>query len=175
MIKINFQDLPNRTTPIRATNLNQMQDNIEEAIEEVEANIPNTKNAHTSSTTDTYNCNYINKLTDYSTDETIVGKWIDGKNLYRKVMTVAIPNTSVDGTFETAEYTVDSNVDTLLIKEAYREHNEGKHSPLPYISDGGYFIKIYNSRNDKNKIVIANSWHGSSDENAIVIVEYTKA
>lgn len=39
MIKINFQDLPNRITPIRSNTLNQMQDNIEDAIDEVEGKI----------------------------------------------------------------------------------------------------------------------------------------
>ena len=54
MQKINFQDLPNTTTPVNATNLNLLQTNVENAIPEVK----NTKN---SSTTNTYGCEYINK------------------------------------------------------------------------------------------------------------------
>lgn len=49
MDKINFQNLPNTTTPVNATNLNQLQDNIE------------------------------NTLNTYSTTETIIGKWINRK------------------------------------------------------------------------------------------------
>ena len=45
--------------------------------------------AYNTSTTDTYSCNYINKarLEEYSTTEKIIGKWIDGKPLYRKTIT----------------------------------------------------------------------------------------
>ena len=45
--------------------------------------------AYSTSTTDTYSCNYINeaRLEEYSTTEKIVGKWIDGKPLYRKTIT----------------------------------------------------------------------------------------
>lgn len=35
MQKINFQDLPNTTTPISASNLNQVQTNVENAIDEL--------------------------------------------------------------------------------------------------------------------------------------------
>lgn len=35
---------------------------------------------------DTYSCDYINKLNEYSTEEQVIGKWIDGKPLYRKVI-----------------------------------------------------------------------------------------
>ena len=76
MQKINFQDLPNTTTPITATNLNTVQTNVENAM----------KNIYTSSTTDTYSCDYINDRNTYSTSEINTGKtWIDGKPIYRKV------------------------------------------------------------------------------------------
>lgn len=46
----------------------------------------NIKNTKFTSKTDTYSCNYINNLNDYSTEEQIVGKWLD-KTLYRKMYT----------------------------------------------------------------------------------------
>lgn len=44
-------------------------------------------NNKTDSKVDTYSCDYINKnIQDvYSTNETVIGKWIDNKPLYRKV------------------------------------------------------------------------------------------
>jgi hypothetical protein len=39
---------------------------------------------YSTSTTDSYSCNYVNKLNTYSTDEIRVGTWM-GKPLYRKV------------------------------------------------------------------------------------------
>lgn len=59
MEKINFNDLPNTNTPINSSNLNQLQTNIENAIEE--------KNI-------------------YLTEEQRIGTWL-GKPLYRKVIT----------------------------------------------------------------------------------------
>ena len=62
MEKIVFENLPSTKTPINAKNLNQIQNNAENAITEVD-----------------------NKF-NYSTEEQIIGKWIDGKTLYRKVI-----------------------------------------------------------------------------------------
>ncbi len=39
MNKINFQNLPNTTTPINSTNLNQMQDNTEDYVDETKTSI----------------------------------------------------------------------------------------------------------------------------------------
>lgn len=41
-------------------------------------------NQYSTSQTDTYSCNYTNKLVEFSTTEKVVGKWIDGKPLYQK-------------------------------------------------------------------------------------------
>lgn len=63
MNKINFENLPSTNTPINATNLNQLQTNVE------------------------------NTLNTYSTSEIRIGTWIDGKPLYRKVIDMgALPN-----------------------------------------------------------------------------------
>ena len=58
MEKINFENLPSTNTPINASNLNQLQTNVENAIEEKQT---------------------------YSTTEQRIGTWINGKPLYRKV------------------------------------------------------------------------------------------
>ena len=59
MQKIEFKDLPDTTTPIDADNLNDLQDNVEEA---------------------------INLVSNYSTEEKVIGTWIDNRPLYRKVI-----------------------------------------------------------------------------------------
>lgn len=43
-------------------------------------------NTHSTSTSDSYSCNYINNLNNYSTEERVVGEWL-GKTLYRKMYT----------------------------------------------------------------------------------------
>ena len=174
MEKINFQDLPSTSTPLSSTNLNQMQDNMEDAIIPIKlvtisdtapstattgdmyynttdnkvytaiatntwgsGSTPrydgfyvntsdntlfyyngatlvgaggsqtsiNVKNEETTSETDVYSCNYVNNIDNkfnYSSNEQIVGKWIDGKTLYRKVITFNyFPN---DGQRNVAHY-----------------------------------------------------------------------
>lgn len=59
MQKINFQNLPSTTTPVNATNLNQVQTNVE---------------------------NEFNKLENYSTTEQVIGTWIDNKPVYRRIL-----------------------------------------------------------------------------------------
>lgn len=60
------------------------------------------KKTKTTSDTDTYSCNYMNTqlgnkqpLVNYSTSEVDTGvKWIDGKTIYRKVITTNLTSTS---------------------------------------------------------------------------------
>lgn len=41
-------------------------------------------NNYSESASDTYSCSYTNKISNYSTNEQVIGKWIDDKPLYRK-------------------------------------------------------------------------------------------
>lgn len=43
-------------------------------------------NAYSDSQTDTYSCDYINKLNAYSTEEQVIGTWINGEPIYRLVV-----------------------------------------------------------------------------------------
>lgn len=47
-------------------------------------NVSAVSNTEVSSTTDTYSCNYINNKFTYSLEEQVVGKWIDGRKVYKK-------------------------------------------------------------------------------------------
>lgn len=50
-------------------------------------------NSKSNSTENTYSCDYINKLHNYSLEEQAIGTWIDGKPLYRKVVGIeSLPN-----------------------------------------------------------------------------------
>ena len=55
-------------------------------------------NEETASDTDVYSCEYINELNTYSTNEKVVGTWINGKPLYRKVFTYNIDTANVQNT-----------------------------------------------------------------------------
>lgn len=53
-----------------------------------QGNVPENKilNTESNSQTDTYSCDYLNKLNTYSTTEQRIGTWINGKPIYRKVI-----------------------------------------------------------------------------------------
>lgn len=55
--------------------------------------IANVSNTYSTSETDTYSCDYINKANNYSTTEQVIGTWISGETIYRKVVELgALPN-----------------------------------------------------------------------------------
>lgn len=86
------------TTPLSASNMNAIQDNAEEAIDEVSTNLEQLK-------TDVTNSNV------YSTEETKVGTWIDGKPIYRK--TIVIEAIASGG--QTSIDVSSLNIDTFFI------------------------------------------------------------
>lgn len=55
--------------------------------------------AYSTSTTDTYSCNYINNKLIYSKNEQVIGTWL-GKPLYRKVYSILAINTGLDQIFD---------------------------------------------------------------------------
>ena len=74
-------------------------------------------NIFSNSNKDTYSCNYINNAIKdvYSTEERVIGTWIDGKPLYRKVTTGTVSK-------ETGEVEIDTgitNYDRYWISEGY--------------------------------------------------------
>lgn len=75
--------------------------------------VGNVTNEYSESTQDSYSCNYINIIEGkgyYSTEEKEIGKWIDGKIIYRKVIDIGTitANTQKIGT------TGISDLDTMI-------------------------------------------------------------
>lgn len=68
-------------------------------------------NVKSNSQIDTYSCDYVNKLNDYSTDEVITGNWIDGKPIYRKVISL----TASTSTKSLSISSIISNVEDIWI------------------------------------------------------------
>ena len=117
----------------------------------------------------------VEKLSTYSTDEQIIGTWIDGKPIYRK--------TIVDTTFRTDFYFIANNIEQFVNQYGYVQRK-----------DYPNLIQFINSRLGTNMSVqfLANSiesinngiqidWGSSWKENystlfnkIIITVEYTK-
>lgn len=120
------------------------------------------KTTKTTSDTDTYSCNYVNDLTTYSTTEQVVGTWIDGKPLYRKVYKETKNVTSYS-------LTPPSNVNTYVNIEIMQQ------------DDSNAWIKDYawSTSNDYLRVFITNAGiqvrtSKTSTYTHWIIVEYTK-
>lgn len=86
--------------------------------------------------------NEVNGKTFYSTDETICGKWIDGKNLYRKVVQFQYEATnwlSSSRIFQKSlgnilGTTFVNNLDTFLVKNFYIGSQNKANLPMIYVN-----------------------------------------
>lgn len=106
MNKINWINGQAGGTPLSAENLNQMQDNIEDAIDDVDEKF------------------------NYSTEEKVVGTWIDGKPIYECVLTVGsvtagsvghVPfsRTNIDEILDCQGFGRDNNNNWFLLSRAH--------------------------------------------------------
>ena len=75
-------------------------------------------------------------LNVYSTTEQVIGKWIDGKTLYRKVFTDTMPNCTSDGTLVTKQVNISSlGADTVFFENGFfvgNPYGEISINPLPF-------------------------------------------
>ena len=105
----------------------------------------------------------------YSTSEKVIGKWIDGKPIYRKVINLgALPN-------NTDTYTAHniSNLGTIvsLTGMAYNSTNENRIT-LPYIDPTAQYIVQMFATN--TNIVLVSGYDQSVFDESFCIIEYTK-
>lgn len=145
------------TTPLNAENLNQIQTNAENAVNTVQSNL---------NTTD----QNIEDLTTYSTTEKVVGTWIDGKPIYRKVIDFGIlPNS----TNKEVQHNISNlqnfvKIDGIAIRN---DNNFWQAIPLTYRSaDTSYNTALTVTQ---SKVVITCDADRSMF-NGYVILEYTK-
>lgn len=119
----------------------------------------------------------INKVTKkavpkYSTDETVVGTWIDGKPIYRRVVKVENPKLHIATPLNV------SNADTLVnavICANRINQRPNTYQIYPFYTNGDYYTP-YVAVED-NKLILVNEATGSQYSTitkAIVTVEYTK-
>lgn len=112
----------------------------------------------------------------YSTDEQVIGTWIDGKTLYQK--TKIFPNTIAFSNDTVLDMEI-SNVDTIFVEEGYFYDFYGNAiGKLPYSQDGNlqYTISVKVDISNKSHLKISsNTTFGvNSDRYIAVTVRYTK-
>ena len=102
----------------------------------------------------------------YSTDEMIIGRWIDGKPLYRKVIqgNITSKNQSL--------FVVNANVETMISIRGYDFSNGIYYFPFNYAQDGSTQKAIFYKKDTDTIEFRSNSYN--SGEVFVVILEYTK-
>jgi len=116
---------------------------------------------YSTSTTDSYSCNYVNSINTYSTDEIRVGTWMN-KPLYRKVFIGNISSSISHGL---------TNVD-FVNSYGYVISGTGNFMPLPSlrVAYPDYNIGYYVT----NQNIVFEKGSGASGI-ATITLEYTKA
>lgn len=145
MEKLNFKNKGETgAIPINADNLNLMQTNVE---------------------------NEFNNITNYSTTETKIGKWMN-KDLYRKV--VVIVGLSVN-TVQSTNYGIDS-VDQIWIENAFVISEAGRVVTMPMVGYDGSLTDKCDIWLEKSEGVIKMYSNGGwgADWLFYVILNYTK-
>ena len=126
------------------------------------------QNVSSDSTTDTYSCDYINDCNTYSTSEVKTGKyWIDGKPIYRKVITNISSFTQTAITVSTGITTID----TLISSNGQVQRPQGINAW--YSMDSCYIEKRFNKSTGQFTIASTSEYVNYSS-GGYIIMEYTK-
>lgn len=133
--------------------------------------VANVSTTTTSSDTDTYSCNYINQNNTYSTSETLTGKiWIDGKPIYRKVITGTKSSGWTDISLSNINY------DTIYINDA-ETHFIYINNSTKYCKSTFYFLStdfLVAQIQTDNKSLNIGAGTELSNINYYIVLEYTK-
>ncbi len=110
----------------------------------------------------------INEGTVYSTKERVIGKWLDGKPIYRKVINWgALP----DNNASLKPHNI-SNIDNIIkvFGWSYRQ-SDNTFLPLPHVAFNNTAVTLYAS---KTGITIVTYTSRSAFSKTYVVLEYTK-
>ena len=127
-------------------------------------------NVNSNSTTDSYSCDYVNNNVGkevYSTTEQVIGTWIDGKPIYRKVFNITSPQQSNTDYVDVSSL----NIETLIhLYGYYNKTGIGKFS-IPFTDSSTNYSVIFISYDNKIRGRFGDASYVSDVK---VIVEYTK-
>ena len=115
--------------------------------------------------------NHIKEVANtYSTNETVVGKWIDGKTIYRRCI---VNNGSFSGTNATLSVDL-SNVDRIIDLHGTGVF-DSRYELLIHYVDGGSYFDIYRDLSTR-RLYIAMSISGRATTltKAFIFMDYTK-
>ena len=159
--KVDWTNSPSTTTPINASNLNKM-DN------QIQLNDTNITNLDERITTAEGDIETLEGINEYSTTEQVIGKWYNGKPLYRKIYEVAsLPN----NTAMNIAYNISNLEDVVKISGLATNAAKTVFFPIPfYRTDDTLGIVMYGTGTN---IVIATGTD-RIELSAYIEVQYTK-
>ena len=109
---------------------------------------------------------------NYSEREQIIGTWIDGKPLYRKVFRTTFPTVSSNGTYvANKEVYFADNVNFSFLEALFIE-NGNQRQNLPYINNSGYVSKGFVQ---DNILMLTGNSTAHSGLRTTAIIKYTKS
>ena len=113
----------------------------------------------------------LNNVTEYSTDEVVVGTWVDGKPIYRKCFTVTSPS-ALNTSTNVVDIT-DLHIDNM-ISDYFSIVSVGHNiSSSTNNSNAIMFVRLnFNDTGDWLTMLVSNSGYLSSP--TIIVIEYTK-
>ena len=121
-----------------------------------------------------YNPNNVEK---YSTNETKIGTWIDGRNLYRKVITITSINTNANVTEVSISL---ANLNEIVNIGGSVKTSSGQYKPVTtyYMDSTGivqrYGFCVYAITSSLMTLSYGDWWKGGAFNGCKVIIEYTK-
>lgn len=110
----------------------------------------------------------VDNPNDYSMDEKIIGKWIDNKPIYRKVIVHTFKY--IEASSKYVDYQIAHNIDNLGQVINLRMFST-LNNCFPYVSISGLFSIIANVTSEYVILRHTDSWVGRK---FIIILEYTK-
>lgn len=114
------------------------------------------------------------QLNNYSTNEQLIGTWIDGKPLYRKVILAPNPGITTQGQEYTIA-TIDDDIEVLFMRCTFKNISSGRVYNLPYTGSGTTATTTILC--DKDKILIHtnnDTWSNTAFSTFTIVIEYTK-
>ena len=122
----------------------------------------------------------LGELSDYSTEEKVIGKWVDGRNVYRKVINFNLGETIQDNS---TTKTIDNipNISAIIDVKGYikwtKESTTGTVS-IPYThltgTDFDQIFTVYNHDNGDIKFSYFLKTLAFDNQDAQIVIEYIK-
>lgn len=101
-------------------------------------------------------------LHEYSTEEKVVGKWIDGKPIYEKVINVSTLNVGNN----VIKF---NNLNNIISYSGFQTIGDAKRN-FPYLQNGNVGKVVINEYYN-DRIIVVSNWQCS---NVHIIIQYTK-